>query len=56
MNFIINEDPDRVSKKSVFCSIHFIADSFTNKAQFDMGFSKRLKLKDDVVLTILDTM
>ncbi len=56
MNFIFNEDPDRISKKSVFCSLHFTVDSFTNKAQFDVGFSKRLKLKDDVVLTILDPM
>ncbi len=46
-----NEDPNRISKKSVFCSLHFTADSFTNKAQFDVGFSKRLKLKDDVVPT-----
>ncbi len=29
--------------------VHFTADSFTNKAQFDMG-----KLKDDAVPTILD--
>ncbi len=29
-------------------------DSFTNKAQFDAGFSKSLKLKDDTVPTILD--
>ncbi len=36
------------------CSLHFIADSFTNKAQFNAGFSERLKLKDDAVLTILD--
>ncbi len=28
--------------------------SFTNKAQFSKGFSERLKLKDDAVLTILD--
>ncbi len=29
-------------------------DSFTNKAQFDVGFLERLKLKDDAVPTILD--
>ncbi len=34
--------------------LHFTVDSFTNKAQFDTGFSERLKLKDDAVLTILD--
>ncbi len=54
MNFIFNEDPDRVSKKPAFCSLHFTTDSVTNRAQFDMGFSKRLKLKDNVVLNILD--
>jgi len=56
MNFIFNEDPDRVSKKSVFCSLNCTADSFTNKAHVDEGFSERLKLKDDVVSTILDPM
>ncbi len=49
MNCIFNEDPDRVSKHSVFCSLHFTADSFTNKSQFDVLFSERLKLKDDAV-------
>ncbi len=29
-------------------------DSFTNKVQFDIGFSETLKLKDNAVLTILD--
>ncbi len=29
-------------------SLYFTADSFTNKAQFDAGFKKRLKLKDDI--------
>ncbi len=53
MNFIFNEVPNHVSKNSIFCSLHFTADSFTNKAQFDVGFSKRLKLKDDTVPTIL---
>ncbi len=54
MNFICNEVPDRVNKNSLVCSLHFTTDSFTNKAQFDMGFSKKLKLKDDAVQTILD--
>ncbi len=49
MNFIF-----KVSKNLVLCSLHFTADSFTNKAQFDMRFSERLKLKDDAVPTILD--
>ncbi len=30
-------------------------DLFTNKAEFDAGFSERLKLKDDSVPNILDT-
>ncbi len=54
MNFIFNEVPDRVSKNLVICSLHFTMDLFTNKAQFDVGFSERLKLKDEAVLTILD--
>ncbi len=53
MNYIFNEVPDCVSKNSVFCSLHFTADSFTNKAHFDVGFSERLKLKDDAVPNIL---
>ncbi len=54
MKFIFNEVPDSISKNLVLCSFHFSADLFTNKAQFDAGFSERLKLKDDAVLTILD--
>uniref|UniRef100_A0A673JTC3 THAP-type domain-containing protein n=1 Tax=Sinocyclocheilus rhinocerous TaxID=307959 RepID=A0A673JTC3_9TELE len=54
MNFIFNEDPDRLSKNLVLCSLHFTADSFTNKAQFNTGFSERLKLKYDAVPTISD--
>ncbi len=54
MNFIFNEIPDCVSKNIVFCSLHLTADSFTDKSQFNTGFSERLKLKDDAVLTILD--
>ncbi len=53
MNFFLNEIPDRISKNSVLCSLHFTADSFTNKARFN-GFSERLKLKDDAMPTILD--
>ncbi len=44
INFISNEVPEFVSKKLVFCSLHFTADLFTNKAQFEAGFSERLKL------------
>ncbi len=55
MNFIFNEDPDHVSKNSVLCSLHFTTNSFKNKAQFDVGFSKRMNLKDDAVPTILDS-
>lgn len=52
MNFIINEVPDRFGKNLSF--IHFILDSFTNKAQFDAGFSQRMKLKNNAVPTVLD--
>ncbi len=34
----------------ILCSLHFIANLFTNKAQFHTGFSGRLKLKEDAVL------
>ncbi len=51
---IFNEVPDLVSKNSVLCSLHFNADSFTNKAQVNVGFSERLKLKDNAVPAILD--
>ncbi len=54
MNFIFNEVPDHIRKSVVLCSFHFAVDSFTNKAQFDVGFSERLKLKDDAVQAILD--
>ncbi len=47
------EDPEHISKKSALCSLHFTADSFTNKTQFYTGFSKSLKLKDNAVLTTL---
>ncbi len=39
---------------SVFCSLHFTADPFTNKALYDTGFSERLKQKDDAVPSILN--
>ncbi len=52
---IYNEVPDCVSNNLVLCSLHFTADLFTNKAQFEVLFSQRLKLKDDAVPTILDS-
>ncbi len=52
LNFIFNV-PDSISKNLVLCSLCTM-DLFTNKAQFDTGFSERLKLKDDAVLVILD--
>ncbi len=52
--FIFNKDPDCVSKNLVLCSLHFTTDLFTNNAQIDVGFSERLKLKDDAVPAILD--
>ncbi|XP_056315543.1 transcription factor Sp3 isoform X2 [Danio aesculapii] len=54
VNFIFNEVPDRLIKSLFVCSLHFTTDSFTNKTQFDAGFSERLKVKDDAVPTILD--
>ncbi len=42
---IFNEDSDLVSKNVVICSLHCTVVSFTNKAQFNAGFSKRLKIK-----------
>lgn len=54
VNFIFNEVPDRIIKSLFVCSLHFTTDSFTNKTQFDAGFSERLKVKDDAVPTILD--
>ncbi len=52
MDELFNEDPDHVSKNLDLCSLHFTTDLFTNKAQFNAGFSERLKLKDNAVLTI----
>ncbi len=52
MNFIFNEDPDCISKNLVLCSIYFTADSFTNKAQFNAGFSLKLKDCFHYVITI----
>ncbi len=46
--------PDHFSKNLVLCTLHFTADSFTNKAQFNTGFSERLKLNDDALSTILN--
>ncbi len=54
MNCIFNEGPDHINKNLALSSLHFTVDSFTNKAQFDTGFSESLKLKDNAVPTILD--
>ncbi len=54
INFIFNEVSDRVNKNLVLCLLYFTANLFTNKAQFDTGFSERLKPKDNAVPTILD--
>ncbi len=37
--------PDRISKNSVLCSIHFTVDLFTNKVQCGVVFFLRLKLR-----------
>ncbi len=44
---------DHINKNLVLCSLNFTADSFTNKARFDVRFSERFKLKDDAMQTIL---
>ncbi len=54
VNELYFNDPDRISKNSVLCSIHFTADSFTNKTSFNARFKKILKLKDNPVTAILD--
>ncbi len=43
MNFILSEDPDHISKNSALCLLHFTPDSFTNKAQFDAGFFRKIE-------------
>ncbi len=53
MKSFFNEDPDCVNKNLALCSLHFTADSFKNKTQFDAGFSERLKPKNFTVPTIL---
>lgn len=55
MNFIFNDVLDHVSKNFVLCSLHFIVDLFRNMAQSNAGFSEIVKVKDDVVLSILDS-
>ncbi len=47
--FIFYEVPVHVSKNLVLCSLHFNTYSFTNKAQFDKGFSKDFQ-KDTKIL------
>ncbi len=47
--------PPTVSKNLLLCSLHFTTDSFRNKAQFNVGFSERLRL-DHAVLNLLDMM
>ncbi|XDV22863.1 hypothetical protein PO909_027649 [Leuciscus waleckii] len=54
INFIFNEVPDLCKNLVLFFSLNFTADSFTNKAQFNAGFSVRLKLKDDAAPSLLD--
>ncbi len=49
INFIFYVDADHISKNVVLCSLHFTVNLFTNKAQFNAGFSERLKLKENAV-------
>ncbi len=54
INFIFNEDPDRISKNSVLCSLHFTADSFTNETFRHRIFREIEKERDNAVSTLLD--
>ncbi|XP_056120866.1 zinc finger protein 235-like [Rhinichthys klamathensis goyatoka] len=54
LNFVFNEVPDHVNKTLCVCSLHFAADSFANKKQFDAGFAERVRLKNGAVPSILD--
>ncbi|XP_067299120.1 uncharacterized protein [Pseudorasbora parva] len=51
MEFVFPEKQRRCTNFYV-CALHFDADCFINKAQFDAGFSDRLILKDGAVPTI----
>ncbi|XP_052458985.1 uncharacterized protein LOC128017581 isoform X2 [Carassius gibelio] len=51
LQFIFNEHQRRRCASVFVCSLHFEDACFTNKAQFDAGFAKRLFLKDDAVPT-----
>ncbi len=45
VNFIFNDDPDRVSKNLVIGSLHFTADSFTNKGTIRCRIFKIIETK-----------
>ncbi len=54
MNFIFNEDPDRISKNLVLCSLHFTADSFKKQGPIQCGIFRKIETKRRCCATILD--
>ena len=46
---------DGPTNVSAICSAHFEDGCFLNKTQYDMGFAKKLELRDDATPTIYPT-
>lgn len=54
LQFIYKECPSHVDPELRVCSVHFSADCFENRAQYDAGFAKKLVLKNHAVPTGLN--
>ncbi|XP_031154587.1 uncharacterized protein LOC116049247 isoform X6 [Sander lucioperca] len=52
LQFIFNTTPQDYNPNLMLCSVHFTDDCFLNRPQFNLGFSKRLLLKDRAVPTL----
>ncbi|XP_034729323.1 uncharacterized protein LOC117945737 isoform X7 [Etheostoma cragini] len=52
LKFIFDTIPRDYSPNLMLCSVHFTDDCFLNGPQFNLGFSKRLILKDRAVPTL----
>ncbi|KAG7221185.1 hypothetical protein INR49_017472 [Caranx melampygus] len=52
LKFIFYRIPQDFSPYLLVCSAHFTADSFTNLAQYNAGFAKKLRTKDTAVPTL----
>lgn len=52
LQFIFYRIPQNFSPYLLVCSAHFTADSFTNLAQYNAGFAKKLRTKDTAVPTL----